>query len=92
MQNVNELASDLLTVPETAALLRLKPSTIRAWTSQRRIPFVKVGRLVRIRRGDLEALIARSVVPAPQENRTETKQERKVNSNADCRPRFCPQS
>jgi excisionase family DNA binding protein len=64
MQNVNELTSDLLTVPETAALLRLKPSTIRAWTSQRRIPFVKVGRLVRIRRSDAEAYITSRIVQA----------------------------
>jgi excisionase family DNA binding protein len=56
--------SDLLTVTEFADLLRLKPSTIRAWTSQNRIPFVKVGRLVRIRRSDAEAYIASQVVPA----------------------------
>lgn len=56
--------SDLLTVPEAAALLRLKPSTIRAWTSQRRIPFVKVGRLVRIRRSDAEAYITSRIVEA----------------------------
>jgi excisionase family DNA binding protein len=56
--------SDLLTVPETAAMLRLRPSTIRAWVCQRRIPFVKLGRLVRIKRSDAEAMIAMSVVPA----------------------------
>ncbi len=54
--------SELLTVPETAALLRLKPSTIRAWLGQRKIPFVKLGRLVRIKRSDAEALIEASVV------------------------------
>lgn len=57
--------NELLTVPETAALLRLKISTIRAWVCQRKIPFVKLGgRLVRIRRSDAEALIADSLVPA----------------------------
>lgn len=59
--------SDLLTVPEAAALLRLKPSTIRAWVCQRRIPYVKLGRLVRIRRSDAEAVIQSSVVPAEDE-------------------------
>jgi excisionase family DNA binding protein len=54
--------SDLLTLAETAALLRLKPSTIRAWVSQRRIPYVKLGRLVRIKRRDAEALIEASVI------------------------------
>jgi excisionase family DNA binding protein len=78
--------SDLLTVPEAAALLRLKPSTIRAWTCQRRIPFVKVGRLVRIRRSDLESLITGSVVPPRTENPTELKQQPKVNDNANQSP------
>jgi excisionase family DNA binding protein len=57
--------SELLTVPEAAALLRLRPSTIRAWINQRKkIAFVRVGRLVRIRRSDVEAYIASQVVPA----------------------------
>jgi excisionase family DNA binding protein len=56
------MESELLTVPEAAAFLRLKPSTIRAWVSQRRIPFVKLGRLVRIRRADAEALISSRLV------------------------------
>jgi excisionase family DNA binding protein len=54
--------SELLTVPEAAALLRLKTSTIRAWVCQRKIPFIKLGRLVRIRRSDAEALIQASLV------------------------------
>jgi len=57
-------ASELLTLPEASALLCLKVSTLRSWTGRRRIPFVKVGRLVRIRRSDVEALIASSTVPA----------------------------
>jgi excisionase family DNA binding protein len=57
--------SGLLTVAEAAALLRLKPSTLRAWILRRRLPYCKVGRrVVRIRRADVEALIAASVVPA----------------------------
>jgi excisionase family DNA binding protein len=54
--------SDLLTVPEAAALHWLKPSTIRAWVCQRKIPFVKLGRLVRIKRSDAEALIEASAI------------------------------
>ncbi len=54
----------LLTLPEAASLLRLKVSTLRAWVLRRRVPYVKVGRLVRIRRADVEALIAASLVPA----------------------------
>jgi excisionase family DNA binding protein len=55
---------DLLTIAEAASLLTLKPSTLRAWILRRRIPFCKVGRLVRIRREDIEAVIASSLVPA----------------------------
>jgi excisionase family DNA binding protein len=54
----------LLTLPEASSLLRLKTSTLRAWVLRRKIPYVKVGRLVRVRRADIECLIAASVVPA----------------------------
>jgi excisionase family DNA binding protein len=54
----------LLTLPEASSLLRLKTSTLRAWVLRRKIPYVKVGRLVRLRRADVEALIVASVVPA----------------------------
>jgi excisionase family DNA binding protein len=56
--------SGLLTLAEAASLLRVKVSTLRAWVLRRRIPYVKVGRLVRLRQSDLSALIAASVVPA----------------------------
>jgi excisionase family DNA binding protein len=57
--------SDLLTVREAAAMLRLKVSTIRAWVLQRRVPFVKLGgKRVLFRRQDLDALVTASVVPA----------------------------
>lgn len=61
--------SELLTLPETASLLRLKVSTLRAWILRRKLPYCKVGRLVRIRRADVEALIAGSLVPACDERR-----------------------
>jgi excisionase family DNA binding protein len=55
----------LLTVAETAQILRLSVSAIRAWILQRRIPFIKLqNKVVRIRRSDVDALIAASVVPA----------------------------
>ena len=61
------MSPDLLTIPETAALLRLKPSTVRAWVLRRKLPYCKVGRLVRIRRSDIEAVIVASSVPARDE-------------------------
>jgi excisionase family DNA binding protein len=58
------MTSDLLSVEESAAFVKLKPSTLRDWILRRRIPFVKLGRRVFLRRQDLESLIERSVVPA----------------------------
>jgi excisionase family DNA binding protein len=65
------LESSLLTVEEAARLIHLKPSTVRDWILKRRIPFVKLGRRVFIRRSDVEALIENSVVPAAAFVRTE---------------------
>jgi excisionase family DNA binding protein len=83
---------DLVTLTEAGEILRLKTSTLRAWVLRRKIPYCKVGRLVRLRRADVEALIAESVVPARPEKSTETKLQPKVNSNADQTPEFFPQS
>ncbi|HUY13670.1 MAG TPA: helix-turn-helix domain-containing protein [Terriglobia bacterium] len=55
--------SGLMTVPETASYLRLKISTIRAWVLKRRIPYVKMGGRVLIRRVDIQGLIEKSFVP-----------------------------
>jgi excisionase family DNA binding protein len=53
----------LLTVAETAAILRLSVSAIRSWVLHRRIPFVKIhNKAVRIRRADVDALIQKSLV------------------------------
>jgi excisionase family DNA binding protein len=57
---------DLLTVNETAGMLRLQASTIRAWILHRRIPFVRLGRRVFVRRSDCEELITANIVaPIP---------------------------
>ena len=86
------MPSDLVNLTEAAEILRLKPSTMRAWVLRRKIPFVKLGSRVLFRRTDLESLIAKSVVPAYSENATEMKQQPKVNTNADKSPQFLPQS
>lgn len=59
--------SNLLTVVEGAAYLRLKPSTIRAWLLKRKIDFIKMGGKVLLRRSDLDKLIANSLIPANPE-------------------------
>jgi excisionase family DNA binding protein len=55
---------DLLSTPEAAEYIGARPHSLETWrTSGRyRIPFVKVGRLVKYRRTDLDAwLYARTV-------------------------------
>jgi excisionase family DNA binding protein len=52
---------DLLTVQESAALLRINVETVRRHIAAGLLPAVRIGRRVRIRREDLEALAA----PAP---------------------------
>jgi len=55
---------ELLTVQETAQLLKLSPVTVRRFIAAGRLPAVKVGRAVRIRRDAIEGLLA-PVRPAP---------------------------
>ena len=55
---------ELMDILELAALFHLKPSTIRAWRLKRKLPFVKLGGRVFVRRADALALIESSVVPA----------------------------
>ena len=49
---------DLLDFKEAAAFLRVEPSTIRAWTSQRRLPVIRLGRAVRYLKSDLELFVS----------------------------------
>jgi len=58
--------TDLLTLPEAAPLLRLKVSTLRAWVFRRKLPYLKIGSRVLLRRADVDAFIAASIVPAAQ--------------------------
>jgi excisionase family DNA binding protein len=62
----------LLTVRETASILRLSQSAIRSWVLQRRIPFVKLhNKAIRFRRSDIDALVLSSIVPAKTARQTE---------------------
>ena len=49
--------SPLLSVPEAAKLLGIKEWTLRQWLSQRRIGFVKIGRLTKLQQEDIAAFI-----------------------------------
>lgn len=58
------MSGALLSVDAAAAELAVHPGSLRRWCASGRCPFVKLGRAVRIRRRDLDALIAASLHPA----------------------------
>jgi excisionase family DNA binding protein len=60
---VAENNSELLTLTEASAILRLRPSTLRSWVLKRRIQFVKLGGKVFLRKADCDALILTSLIP-----------------------------
>jgi excisionase family DNA binding protein len=59
------LDDEFLTVAEVAELLRLNQQTVRNWIDQGSLPAVRVGRRVRIRRSDLERVLAEGATGAP---------------------------
>src|SRR3981081_3142165 len=54
----SELEESYLTVAEVAQLLSVNQQTVRNWIDQRSLPAVRVGRRVRIKRSDLERVLA----------------------------------
>ncbi len=61
--------SDLLTRDQAAEYLGVTSRTLAVWACTKRynLPYVKMGRLVKYRRVDLEAFIARRTVEQPHE-------------------------
>ena len=55
---------DLLNLQEGAKELKISLHTMRAWIFQKRIPFVRLGRRVLLRRSDLEEFVNRNVIEA----------------------------
>lgn len=60
------IQSGLLTRAQAAAYLGVSPRTLAVWKSTGRygLPVVKIGRLAKYRKADLDAFIARSVCGA----------------------------
>lgn len=56
---ISRFQSDLLTRREAAAYLGVTPETLAVWASTRRYPlrFVKIGRLAKYRKSDLDTFI-----------------------------------
>jgi len=61
--------SKLLTVPEVAEMLRISTATVRAWTYQRRLPVVKMGRRTLYKEEDILDHVDRGYRPASPENK-----------------------
>ncbi|MFA6236759.1 MAG: helix-turn-helix domain-containing protein [Bacteriovorax sp.] len=57
------MEESLLTIQEASKILSMKISTLRAATFKRKIPFIKIGRLVRFRPKDLEEFIKSNSKP-----------------------------
>ena len=55
-----DIEESFLTVADVAEMLKLNQQTVRNWIDQGSLPALKVGRRVRIRRSDLERVLAES--------------------------------
>jgi excisionase family DNA binding protein len=68
MQQGDPLPLRLITIQQAAAYTGLSPHTLYTMVSQRRIPYVKVGRLTKFDVGLLDAWIKQNtVMPMPGE-------------------------
>jgi len=61
--------SKLNTLPQAAEQLGVTVKCLRSWIYRRTIPYVKVGRAVRISDETIEKIINRGSVPALEEHR-----------------------
>ena len=66
---MDEKETPLLSVPEFANALRVKPSCIRRWILLRKITTVKVGRLIRIPSWEIARLVKKGIRPAMDSGR-----------------------
>jgi excisionase family DNA binding protein len=57
----------LRSLPQAAALLGVSVACLRSWIYRRTIPYVKIGRAVRISDETLQKLIDRGTIPALKE-------------------------
>ncbi len=58
------MITELLTRKDAAAYLGIKPHTLAVWacTHRQALPFVRIGRLVKYRKSDLDSFIASNTV------------------------------
>ena len=59
----------LMNLKETAKILRVSPHTLRAWTSRKLIPVIRIGRRILFSLNDIENLINKSRDGEPGDDR-----------------------
>lgn len=64
MMELTQIRQDYLNIPDAAAETRLSESFWRRVVFQRRLPIVKVGRRVLIRRCDLDTFMNARLIPS----------------------------
>jgi len=57
------MQTKLLNINELAEYLGIKISTVYSWVNQRKIPYIKVGRLVKFDQVDIDKWLAEQKVP-----------------------------
>ena len=55
--------TDLLTPDDVCDLLSISKKTLYGWTSRHEVPFIKLGRLLRFRREEIDLWLQESEVP-----------------------------
>ena len=61
----DEQVEAFLTVAEVAELLKLNQQTVRNWIDQGSMPAIRIGRRVRIKKSDLDRVLANGYQGAP---------------------------
>jgi excisionase family DNA binding protein len=64
------IAAELLTAKQFALALSVTEAAVRKWISQRRLRPVRLGRSVRLRRSDLDQVIAQGLDALQVDNRS----------------------
>jgi excisionase family DNA binding protein len=58
---------NLKSLPQAAVELGVTVNTLRAWIYRRKIPYIKIGRCVRVSDQTIEQIIDRGTMPAREE-------------------------
>jgi excisionase family DNA binding protein len=73
----------LLTLHEVAEILRASPITLRIWASKRKIPVIKVGRMVRVSPKELEKWLKERSIKESNSHKSERPRSFKVDADFD---------